>query len=116
MRWPNNEHSDVATANMSGSCPLAQGDRTIVPSVRARISAERKRNEAAEAKEGGEAVPVIELVQRREANPRPLASQAGGESGSASAEESKDGTKGLDWFMCLREIPKSELDLPPTWK
>ena len=30
--------------------------------------------------------------------------------------EGKDGTKCLDWFMCLREIPKSELDLPPLWK
>jgi len=30
--------------------------------------------------------------------------------------EGKEGTKCLDWFMCLREIPKSKLDLPPMWK
>ncbi len=71
MRWQNNEHSDVATANMSGSCRLARGDQRNVPSARARTSAERKRNEAAEAGEGDEAVRVIESVQRREANQKP---------------------------------------------
>jgi len=30
--------------------------------------------------------------------------------------QGKEGGKCLDWFMCLREIPKSELDLPPFWK
>ena len=30
--------------------------------------------------------------------------------------EGEDGIKCLDWFMCLKEIPKSELDLPPMWK
>lgn len=30
--------------------------------------------------------------------------------------EGKEGTKCLDWFMCLREIPKAKLDLPPMWK
>ncbi len=30
--------------------------------------------------------------------------------------EGKDNTKCLDWFMCLREIPKDKLDLPPLWK
>jgi peroxiredoxin (alkyl hydroperoxide reductase subunit C) len=25
------------------------------------------------------------------------------------------GTKCLDWFMCLREVPKDELSLPPMW-
>ena len=30
--------------------------------------------------------------------------------------DGKEGAKCLDWFMCLREIPKSKLDLPPMWK
>jgi peroxiredoxin (alkyl hydroperoxide reductase subunit C) len=30
--------------------------------------------------------------------------------------EGKEDGKCLDWFMCLKEIPKSELDLPPMWK
>ena len=30
--------------------------------------------------------------------------------------EGKEGTKCLDWFMCLKEIPKDDLDLPPMWK
>jgi len=33
-----------------------------------------------------------------------------------SLRGSKEGTKCLDWFMCLKEIPKSKLDLPPMWK
>ncbi len=30
--------------------------------------------------------------------------------------EGKGDAKCLDWFMCLREIPKGKLDLPPMWK
>ncbi len=30
-------------------------------------------------------------------------------------EDRAKGTKCLDWFMCLREVPKEELDLPPMW-
>ena len=30
--------------------------------------------------------------------------------------EGTDGVKCLDWFMCLRELPRSELDLPKSWK
>jgi hypothetical protein len=30
--------------------------------------------------------------------------------------EGEEGVKCLDWFMYLREIPKSKLDLPPMWK
>jgi predicted DNA-binding protein (UPF0251 family) len=39
--------------------PFGTGRPRSARSAKARISAERKRNEAAEAKEGGEAVPVI---------------------------------------------------------
>ena len=26
------------------------------------------------------------------------------------------GVKCLDWFLCLKEVPKGQLDLPPMWK
>lgn len=26
------------------------------------------------------------------------------------------GMKCLDWFLCLKELPKNQLDLPPAWK
>ncbi len=28
----------------------------------------------------------------------------------------QEGVKCLDWFMCLKEVPKDRLDLPPMWK
>ena len=31
-------------------------------------------------------------------------------------EGEQQGTKCLDWFLCLKEVPKEELDLPPMWK
>jgi len=31
-------------------------------------------------------------------------------------EGKEEGTKCLDWFMCLKEVPKEQLDLPPMWK
>ena len=31
-------------------------------------------------------------------------------------EGHQEGTKCLDWFLCLKEVPKQELDLPPMWK
>ncbi len=31
-------------------------------------------------------------------------------------EGKEAGTKCLDWFMCLKEVPKERLDLPPMWK
>ena len=83
MRWQNNEHSDVATANMSGSCRLAQADQVNARSAKVRTSGERKRNEVAEVEEGGELVPVIELVQRREANRRPQPGQVEADSNDA---------------------------------
>ena len=46
---------------------MARGDRAHVPSVKAVTSCERRSGEAAEVVEGGEAVRVIESVQRREA-------------------------------------------------
>ncbi len=30
--------------------------------------------------------------------------------------EGKEADECLDWFLCLKKIPKSELDLPPVWK
>ena len=86
MKWQNNEHSDVATASTSGSCRLERDDQANVPSVRARTSVERKRSEAAGAAEGAEAVPVIELVQRREAKRRLQPGQAEAESDEANVE------------------------------
>jgi len=29
--------------------------------------------------------------------------------------EGKGGLKCLDWFLCFREVPKDQLDLPPMW-
>jgi hypothetical protein len=54
---------------------LAQADQRSARSATVRTSAERKRNEAADVEEGDEVVPVIELVQRREANRRPQPGQ-----------------------------------------
>jgi peroxiredoxin (alkyl hydroperoxide reductase subunit C) len=31
-------------------------------------------------------------------------------------EGKESGMKCLDWFLCLKEVPKEQLDLPPTWK
>ena len=31
-------------------------------------------------------------------------------------EGKQAGVKCLDWFMCLKEVPKGQLDLPPMWK
>ena len=28
----------------------------------------------------------------------------------------QEGVKCLDWFMCLKEVPKDQFDLPPIWK
>lgn len=40
-----------------------------------------------------------------------------GSCGTAQARvEGTDGIQCLDWFMCLKKIPKSELELPPMWK
>ena len=86
MRWQNNEHSDVATANTSGSCRLARDDQTSVLSVRARTSVERKRSEAAEAEEEDEVVPVIKSVLLRGGKQRPQPSLAEVESDSVGVE------------------------------
>jgi hypothetical protein len=87
LRWQNNGHSGVVTASTSGSCRLAQGDQANVPSARARTSAERKRSEALGAKEEDGLVPVIELVQRREAKRKPQRDQAEADSNDAGVEE-----------------------------
>ena len=86
MKWQNNEHSDVATVNTSGSCRLVRADQRSARSAKARISAVRKRNEATEVEEGAKAVPVIELVQRREAKRRLQPGQAEAESDEANVE------------------------------
>ena len=39
-----------------------------------------------------------------------------GSCGIAQERAQDKDAKCLDWFMCLKEIPKSELDLPPMWK
>jgi peroxiredoxin (alkyl hydroperoxide reductase subunit C) len=31
-------------------------------------------------------------------------------------EGKESGIKCLDWFLCLKEVPKEQLDLPPMWK
>ena len=31
-------------------------------------------------------------------------------------EGERKGIKCLDWFLCLKEVPKEELDLPPMWE
>jgi peroxiredoxin (alkyl hydroperoxide reductase subunit C) len=31
-------------------------------------------------------------------------------------EGSEEGTKCLEWFLCLKGVPKEQLDLPPMWK
>jgi len=36
--------------------------------------------------------------------------------GAQERVQAKDGVKCLDWFLCFKEIPKSELNLPPMWK
>jgi hypothetical protein len=65
---------------------LGQGDRPSAQSANVRTSIERKRNEAAEVKEGDEAAPVIELAQRRAAKRKPQPDQAEADSKDAGVE------------------------------